>query len=151
MPVPQASKKESGSVSRVLYKAVIYLDPDLHRDLKRPTRRIILRARVSNLQALGRLLPAIPAFARTNLVLQAVGFTVPPLSPEARCALTVPLGPNRATQDPPKSQKTKEDTISPLPPLLPPFLSSTEDKGARGLCIFCGTGPTPPFCFAKAK
>ena len=86
--VKSASRKEEtarGPVSRVLSTCRSMMGDHSSRrtiagPLKQPTR------------ATGRRIP----ICRPYSVLLPVGFTMPPLLPEARCALTAPFRPNRA-------------------------------------------------------
>jgi hypothetical protein len=109
---------------------------------KRPTRRSRGRSRLypgqvrpnSSNQSLRN--PLLPTGC---LVLQAVGFALPTMSPSPRCALTVPLFPPyggvRRIHFHSGERKQTPFHHCPIPPEL---------RGAtpgRRLCVFCGTIP----------
>ena len=86
-------KKKSGSISRVLYSR----GSDGHY-----TRPAVASRFCRQVSPSASNLPAVDIRAKHTayLVLQAAGFTVPPLSPATRCALTAPFHPYLCPEGP---------------------------------------------------
>jgi len=89
-----------------------------------------------------------PGRAPAYLVLQAVGFAVPASSPMPRCALTAPFHHYPAPIWFGAFEKLCASTIRRF---AQAHRSSSPKQIGAGLCIFCGTVPSPPAFLRKQE